>query len=146
MEQGIFSVKLYEMEQQYGKLQSRIQLCQSKDHERISEEIRQMEDEEAETSLLLQKRIKGSGYPAAARLAQAMLTYENSVKEILREAENGNYSREHRKTGDPEPAILYAEYAAVFATQSMNHALLAALRAVEKQLSYEEEERRTGNE
>ena len=145
MEQGIFSVKLYEMEQQYGKLQSRIQLCQSKDHERISEEIRQMEDEEAETSLLLQKRIKGSGYPAAARLAQAMFTYENSVKEILREAENGNYSREHRKTGDPEPAILYAEYAADFATQSMRYALRASIQALELYASVAGESRQAQN-
>ena len=141
MEQGIFSVKLYEMEQQYGKLQSRIQLCQSRDHDRISEEIRQMEDEEAESRLLLKKRMMGSGFPAAARLAQAQLTYEETVREILCEAEEGKFSREHRKPGDPEAAILYAEYAADFATQSMNYALLAALKAVERQLSYEEKGR-----
>ena len=56
--------------------------------------------------------------------------------------------REHRPPGgsgarDP----LSAEYAADFATQSMNHALLAALRAVERQLAYEEEKKgETGNE
>ena len=142
MEQGIFSVKLYEMEQQYGKLQSRIQLCQSRDHDRIREEIRQMEDEEAQNALLLRKRIKGSGFPAAARLAEALFTYEESVKEILQETENGDFSRGQRKKQDPEPAILYAEYAADFATQSMNHALLAALKAVEKQLACEEERRK----
>ena len=89
-----------------------------------------MEDEEAQNALLLRKRIKGSGFPAAARLAEALFTYEESVKEILKETENGDFSRGQRKKQDPEPAILYAEYAADFATQSMRYALIAALSAI----------------
>ncbi|HJC57557.1 MAG TPA: hypothetical protein H9700_09360 [Candidatus Eisenbergiella intestinipullorum] len=146
MDQGIFSVKLCEMEQRYGKLQSRIQLCQTRDHDRIREEIRRMEEEEEEDRILLKKRMKGSGYPAAARLARALSDYEDRMRKILQEAENGDFSREHLKSENPEPAILYAEYAADFATQSMNYALLAALKAVDKQLSYEEKKGETTDE
>ena len=73
MDQGILSVKLCEMEKEYGRLQSRIQLFQDRDHKRLLEEIRRMEDEAAQETLLLEKRMRGSGSPAAVKLAQAQL-------------------------------------------------------------------------
>ena len=146
MDQGILSVKLCEMEKEYGRLQSRIQLFQDRDHKRLLEEIRRMEDEAAQETLLLEKRMRGSGSPAAVKLAQAQLAYEKSVHRILREAEAGAFSRENRPPENPEPAILCAEYAADFATQSMNYALLAALKAMERQLVWEEKEGEKENE
>ena len=100
MDQGILSVKLCEMEKEYGRLQSRIQLFQDRDHKRLLEEIRRMEDEAAQETLLLEKRMRGSGSPAAVKLAQAQLAYEKSVRRILREAEAGAFSRENRPPGE----------------------------------------------
>ena len=62
MDQGILSVKLSEMEKEYGRLQSRIQLFQDRDHKRLLEEIRRMEDEAAQETLLLEKRMRRAGF------------------------------------------------------------------------------------
>ena len=37
--QGIFAVKLKELEQQYGQLLSRLHLCQQEDHAKIRKEL-----------------------------------------------------------------------------------------------------------
>ena len=35
LNQEIFAIKLYEMEQEYGTLQSRLHICGGEDHEKI---------------------------------------------------------------------------------------------------------------
>ena len=35
----LFAIKLYEMEQQYGKIQSRIRICGQEDHQTVREEL-----------------------------------------------------------------------------------------------------------
>ena len=42
---GIFAVKLVELEQEYGHLQSRIRLFQRKDLEQLHRELERLQDE-----------------------------------------------------------------------------------------------------
>lgn len=39
LNEGMFAIKLYELEQQYGRMQSRLRLCQQEKHSKIQEGI-----------------------------------------------------------------------------------------------------------
>ena len=43
--EGLFVIKLYELEQQYGRMQSRLRLCQQEDHPKIRQELQKATDE-----------------------------------------------------------------------------------------------------
>ena len=138
MEQGILTIKLNELEQQYGKLLSRIQLYQEKDHDRIRGEIRKMEEECEQMELMLERRVTGSRSEEAAGLASAQQDYSKAVAKILHEKRSGFGRADVPEEKEAEAAILYAEFAADFAVQSRNYALLAALTALDMQLTCEE--------
>ena len=53
LSQGIFAVKLYELEQEYGRMQSRLRLVQEKDVKQLQEELDRLQDEYQERKLLL---------------------------------------------------------------------------------------------
>ena len=42
LKEGMFAVKLYELEQQYGRMQSRLQICQQDDHKKIRRNCRRL--------------------------------------------------------------------------------------------------------
>lgn len=50
IDDSIFAVKLYEMEEQYGKLQCRIRLCEQGGSGKIHSELKKAEEEYAEIS------------------------------------------------------------------------------------------------
>ena len=130
--QGIFAVKLCELEQEYGRLQSRIHLFQEKDPERVSQELERLVDEYQERKLLLEERIRSCRSPAVAALAQAQLEFGQRAERILQEdlpaavKESGRSAAESQA----EAVALYAEYAVDFATQAMRYALTTALAAM----------------
>lgn len=130
--QGIFSVKLCELEQEYGRLHSRIQLFQEKSTNQLRSELARLRDEYREQNLLMDERIRTCRSPSAASLAAAQLEYDKRVEQILTE-ELPNFMRGRNQTStqdQAEAACLYAEYAIDFATQAMRHALIAALSAM----------------
>ncbi|MGD9569929.1 MAG: hypothetical protein AB7V48_16730 [Sedimentibacter sp.] len=129
---GMFAIKFNELNQHYGHLQSRIQLCQNGDHNKIRQEITKIKDESAENDLLLQNRIKYSRSQAVSELAAAQMDYSKKIKEIL----------EKEPLYSQESAALYAEYAIDFATQAMRHALLASFCAIDLQLTEEEKNKK----
>ncbi len=129
MRNGLFAIKLYELEKSYAHLQSRIEICQTANHERIQNEIHKLTDETIENELLLQKAAKSSRTPLAARLAEAQLTYSRETQNILNEALKQINDSEDQM----DAAALYAEYAIDQATQAMKYALLAVLTALEMQ-------------
>ena len=47
--QEVFAIKLYELEQQYGKLQTRLRLCGKESHRKIREELQKVKDEYEES-------------------------------------------------------------------------------------------------
>lgn len=132
--QEVFAVKLYELEQQYGKLQSHLHVCSIEEREQIAEERKKAEMEYRESDLLLQERVKASRLEAVAELAKAQVEYRNKVESLLKKQLRGDTEEEDRA----ETAALYAEYAIDFATQSMQYALIAALSAMERQMKLEE--------
>ncbi|WP_326907127.1 hypothetical protein [Sedimentibacter sp. MB31-C6] len=129
---GMFAIKLHELNQQYGHLQSRILLCQNRNHNKIRQEIIKIKKESEENDLLLQNRIDYSRSQAVSELAAAQMDYSKRAKEILEKDSLCSY----------ESAALYAEYAIDFATQAMRNALLASFCAIDLQLTEEEKNKK----
>ena len=137
---GMFAVKLEELDRQYGRLQSRLEQCRSADHQRVREILRDVLDECRENDWLLRRSAEGCRSPAVAELAGVQRDYTRRTEEILRE------EMPRLMAGDDSPgeeraeaAALYAEYAMDFAAQSMREALAAALTALDLQMDWEEE-------
>lgn len=141
LSQGIFAIKLYELEQQYGQMQSRLRLCQQQAHEKIRQELQQIMDDYQQTAFLLQKSVEASRSPAIAALSEAQLTYCQKTQELMkREMPAYLHSESSTTTEDNAKAMmLYAEYAIDFATQAMRYALLAALKAIDLQMTLMEQ-------
>lgn len=140
IKEGMFAVKLYELEQQYGRMQSRLQLCQQDDHQKIRRELQRATEEYQEDELLLKKNVENSRSPAVAALAEAQLEYSRRVKEIY-DRELPEYFQEEAGTdqeNQAEATALYAEYAIDFAVQSMRYALMTTLKAMDAQMDTEE--------
>jgi len=131
---GIFAVKLYELEKQYSLLQSRLQLCQQYDRNKLSLAIELLKDECSASDIMLEKHVRESQSPYAAKLAKAQLIYRQQIESIVRCVLSEDHSSESRA----EALTLHAEFAIDFAAQAMNEALLAAMYAVDAQLINEE--------
>ncbi|HIT08229.1 MAG TPA: hypothetical protein IAB55_03980 [Candidatus Merdivicinus faecavium] len=139
--EGMFAVKLQELEQQYGRMRSRLRLLQREDHSKIRKELQMAADECRQNELLLQKNVEGSRSPAVSALAGAQLAYCRRVGKLLKRKLPRCLSCEGSTPheDEAEAASLYAEYAIDFAVQSARYALLAALRAIDLQMDAEEQ-------
>ena len=142
--EGMFAVKLYELERQYGRMQSRLRLCQQYDHQKIRQELQRVTEEYQEDELLLLNNVENSRSPAVAALADAQLDYSRRAEKILEQElpeylqdEDGSAPEEGAEH-QAEAAALYAEYAIDFAVQSMRYALMTALKAMDMQMDSEE--------
>ena len=91
--------------------------------------------------------MKGSRSPAVAALADAQLHYFETVKRILEQDLPDYLHCESSPAAEDnaEALALYAEYAIDYAAQSMRYALIAALKAIDLQISSEKREE-TNNE
>ena len=140
-EQAIFAVKLCELEQEYGRLQSEIRLFQERDETQLREELARLRDEHQEHQLLLDERVRAGRSPSAAALSEAQLEHSRRAERILaHDLPEEMRGRNHSSAWDRAEAMsLYAEYAIDFATQSMRQALAAALSAVVLQQRAEQE-------
>ena len=129
--QEVFAIKLYELEQQYGKLQSRIRVCGQENRQRIRDE------------LLLQERVRNCRSRAVSRLAKAQLEYRKATDEIVKKQMAEDLHGENTTSGEDaqEASALYAEFAIDFATLSMQQALIAALTALDGQVGEADENR-----
>lgn len=141
LKEGIFAVKLCELEQEYGRLQSRIHLFEGKDAAQAQQEILRLQDECREHKLLLDERIRSSRSSAVSSLSKAQLEYGQRVEQILNEELPNEMRGRNQSCAEDQAEVmtLYAEYAIDFATQSMRQALAAALSAVVLQQRAEQE-------
>lgn len=137
MGQTIFAVKLYELEQQYEKLLSRIHLCQEDSPKRLKEEIEDMSKECREERLSLARRTENSRSPAVSALSKAQLSYQRQVEKILDNELKNLLSDGQIQENQAESKLLYAEYSIDFALLSMKEAILAAMSAVLEEKNYE---------
>ena len=104
--EGMFTIKLYELEQQYGRMQSRLRLCQQEDHPKIRQELQKAMDEYKEGEFLLQKNVESSRSPAVAALARAQLEYVRTVRKILEQDLPDYHTASpalHRRTRTKQP-------------------------------------------
>lgn len=140
LEHGIFAVKLCELEQEYGRLQSRMQLFQRKKPEQVHQERERLQDEYREHDLLLGEMAKSCRSHAMAGLAELQRDYERRVETLLQAGltEHSESDRADRE-GRAEVMTLYAEFTIDFATQMMRHALITALNALELQMLADEQ-------
>lgn len=138
--EGIFAVKLYELERQYAKLQSRLHICQQEDHGKIKAELARLRDEYRQWLDTIERSLDACRTPAVREFAGAQLDYGRQAQAILQEASCPETPSETSLPGEDEAeaATLYAEYAIDFATLSMENALLAAMTAIDKQMTCEE--------
>ena len=80
---GMFAVKLCELEHQYGLLRSRLELCQGADHEKIRHLLADVLDDYRENALLLEQSAEGCRSPAVAELAGVQRDYSKRMEELL---------------------------------------------------------------
>ena len=135
IDDSIFAVKLYEMEEQYGKLQCRIRLCEQGGSGKIHSELKKAEEEYKENTMLLEEKARSSRSLAVQRLIRAQLDYRQKTADlmkddIIKDIHSEDNSLEEDKT---EADLLYAEFAMDFATLAMQQALISALAALDRQ-------------
>ena len=137
---GMFAVKLCELEHQYGLLRSRLELCQGADHEKIRHLLADVLDDYRENALLLEQSAEGCRSPAVAATtynAGIFISMEELLRDRLPRLMHGEEDPQEEWA---EAAALFAEYAIDFAAQGVRSALLAALAAMDQQMNCEEQQ------
>ena len=135
IDDSIFAVKLYEMAEQYGKLQCRIRVCEQGDSRKIREELKKAEEELEENTLLLQEKTESCRSEAVRRMSQEQLDYRKKTQDLMtRQLVQDIHSEDSTVEEDEREAeLLYAEYAMDFATLAMQQAMISVLTALENQ-------------
>lgn len=141
LNQEIFAIKLYELEQQYGQMISQLRLCREDDQETIRQKRKALQDEYRTYDLQLKTTAESSRSPAVAALARLYQESFEKAEELLSQKLPSYLHSESssRQEDQAEAAALYAEYAIDFAVQSMRYALIAALGAMDAQIGVQKE-------
>lgn len=130
MSTGILNIKLYELEQGYGRMQSRLRLCQEAQEEKLLSELGALISEYEETNYILEQSAASSRSPAVAELSREQVDF---FKKAEKTGERLPEYLHCPTEDDAEAYALYAEYAIDFAVQSMRYALISAMKAIEAQ-------------
>lgn len=136
MAHEILSLKLCELEDRLGRLNSRIHISETADHDRLKQEIKALSDENAETELTLRNKLDLSKSEIVKILADAY-TQINHILETTNSKIERQAAKEQTPESTAESKILLAEYALDFAAQAADQALLLSLRAIDAQLQEE---------
>lgn len=137
MAHEILSVKLYELDKEFAKLHTRIELSETADLEQIKEEIKVLQKQCKEGKMMLQKQLK---YSKAKKVAKISEAYER-IEEIINETQDGfchPTSDKWKEELTEEEMILLAEYSLDFAIQAANHALLISMESISAQMEIQE--------
>lgn len=142
IDESVFAFKLYELEEQYGKLQCRVRVCEEEGRDKIHSELQKAEDEFEENTLLLKEKVKSCRSGAVAKLSQAQLDYRQKIEEMKKQLVKDLHSDDSSPEEDEKEAgMLYAEFAMDFATLSVQQALISALRALDSRKSAVDEKK-----
>lgn len=131
----ILSIKMYELDKKIGRLQSRIQISESEDHDRIRSEITGLRRECEENRTELANRLKHSRNSKVAVLNESYEEIERAIKHATDQLEDGG----QKEDLCADERILFAEYTLDFAMQAVNHALLVSMEALDACMSQQEE-------
>lgn len=132
MAHEVIAVKLYELDKEFSKLHSRLELSENGNSAQIEEEIRQLKKECAENQVTLYNRLKSSRSQKVKQIAEAYETIEGVIKGTHQEI-FGKTSDSLREQMSEEDLILLAEYSLDFAMQAANNALLISMEAIQTQ-------------
>ena len=137
---NILEAKLCELEQRYNKMCTKIRDAQNEDHEVLHRDLQELLEKYEIREEQLHREIEECRSPAIAALSSAQLEYCRRTGHILQEELAGYI---HGECSDAsldrlEGMALFAEYAADFAAQAMDFALLATLSAIDLELEHEE--------
>lgn len=144
---SIFAVKLYEMEEQYGRLQCRIRICEQGGSDKIRTELKKAKDEYRENTLLLEERAGNCRSQAVAKLMKAQLEYRKRTGDLMEQLSKDIHWEDSSPEEDEDEAdLLYAEFAMDFATLAAQQALIAALTALDRQKRGEDTEKKKEEE
>ena len=135
----ILSIKMYELDKKISRLQSRIQMSESADHDRIRAEKAELQRECAESETELRNRLRHSRNSSVAVLAESYGEIEKSSKTAVARMENAD-GKEPEESFPADEKIMFAEYALDFAMQAVNHALLVSMEALDAYMSQQEEQ------
>ena len=138
MEQGILSVKLYELDDKIGRMHSRIQAVERAENNQLKQEMEALERECAATDRSLREKLRFSKASSLSTLLKAYGTIEQAIQEIRQEQKSREESDKNELSWSEEE-ILLAEYALDFAIQAANRALLLSMKAIDAQRKQQEE-------
>ena len=130
MAHEILLVKLYEMNKEFAKLHSRIELTGTSDLEQIKTEIKVLHKECQENRLILQNQLKFSRAP---KVRQISVAYDR-IEAIIKEAQKDLFEKSWLEEMTEEEMALLAEYSLDFAMQAANNALLVSMEAIRLQM------------
>lgn len=137
MAHEILSLKLCQLDDRLGKMHTRIHMSETAGHERLQQEIIELEQECTEVGGILKKSLRHSKAPLAAVLSR-------NYEQIERTIQDTDIQLRARKTDSPdeessvEEKILLAEYALDFAQRAADRALLLSLKAIDAQLMWQQ--------
>lgn len=141
MPHEILSVKLCELDEKIARLHSRIQLSETAGKERIQAEIESLQNECAETELILRNKLQFSRANVLAGLSEFYQDAEQLIQQAKEKLKHSSADGQG-KTLNVEEKLLLAEYSLDFAVQAANRALLASLEAIEAQLAQQDKKER----
>ena len=135
--QEFFTSKLFELERRNAQMNSRLKGSQQESQEDIQKKYRQVLQEFKEHNFRLQTEISSGRSPAVSALARLQLNCFRSCENLLAQELPAYLHNDagSRQEDEAEAFALYAEYAMDFAVQSMRYALMAALQAMDMQMS-----------
>lgn len=141
MEQNSFFAKLCELDQDDQLMHDCLTVCQSLNPQALHEEIAKIRRTYDDINFRLEDYVRHSRSPAISALANAQKTYYQTVKQLTEQELPVYLHSELSFPGDEqsEAGMLYAEYAIDFARQSIYHALLCVLSAIDMEHSIGEQ-------
>ena len=142
MAHEILSVKLWELDEQFSRLSSRIHLSQTASRPQLQQQIQALRREFQETEQTLRARLQRSRGELAPILAAAYEAGARSARQVEAALNQQILASGSPETG-AEEKILLAEYALDFALQGANQALLLALEAIDAQFTGQEGDNQT---
>ncbi len=126
---NLFAVKVNELQREYDRFLSGLELLGTRDADRMRAVIRDMEEESERQRQSLRRTVREARSPDAARLASIELDCLTRMRDVMEET----VSRAE-DPDDPdrnaEAMALYTEYAIDIANCAVRHAYLSALRTV----------------
>lgn len=141
MTHEILSVKLRELDDQFSRLSSRIQLSQAAGRPQLQAQMQSLRRECRETEKTLRSRLHdtpGKLTPILEKAYEKAFCDARQAKAALKR----QALAAHNPDACAEAKILLAEYALDFALQGANQALLLAMEAIDAQYTGQEGEKK----